>query len=161
MPFRKTYEEIEEMILNTALYTPMCRDIVRRAGLVPGGGTRRPRSVIDVFMDVGDALLEQWATDFTGYEQIRFFSESSVPVYVLYSLDTSTAYDPGDYAVLSALDADENSVEISSLATDSGGDLHWYTIPEELRVPIKLTLSTAAELPIMEESRFSAALQVF
>lgn len=38
MPFGKTYAEIKELILDTALQTGMCRDIVRRSGIWPSTG---------------------------------------------------------------------------------------------------------------------------
>lgn len=38
MPFGKTYSEIQELILRTALDTSMARAIVRRSGIWPGSG---------------------------------------------------------------------------------------------------------------------------
>lgn len=39
MSFRLTYKEILELVANTVLYVPIARDIVRRAGIRPGGAS--------------------------------------------------------------------------------------------------------------------------
>lgn len=153
------------MINDVALTLPTPRDIVRRAGLVSNLYGQRPRNVLDVYMDSrGDALLHQWTTDFTGFSRVRFSAQSSVPVYVMYSHSLEAQLlDPGDYAVLTANDPDNNPVEVSASIDNSTGDLRWLTLPEERKAAMRLTLSSAPELAIMETSiaPFSASLQLY
>lgn len=160
MPFSKTYQEIKEMILNTALSTQMARDIVRRSGLRPGE-TSRPVTVINDYVSADQPPLRmQWTADLTEFSRVRFASNSPDPVYVMYSSNTSTTdYDPGDYTVLTALNVSEESVSVSS---SSEATPEWLTLPDDVRVALRFVLSTSSSgvSSTLGSSAFTSVLQV-
>lgn len=71
MPFGKTYAEIKELILDTALQTSMCRDIVRRGGLLGGSGVSNLGIPVNVLTQ--SWIVEPWGDVYpTRHENDRY-----------------------------------------------------------------------------------------
>lgn len=66
MSYNKTYNQIQELILRTALETGMARDIVRRSGIWPGSGASLG---IPVEVLSQGWIVEPWADLFVTYHE--------------------------------------------------------------------------------------------
>ncbi len=168
MSFPITYRELERLARKTFLHTMVARGVARKAGLVSHPPTAsRPRTVIDGYVNPLESPLgRQYAADFTGQIRMRLTSQSSVPIYVHYSLQVDNpVLDPTDYQPLWGYDESESFTTLSASQAESvsGADLRWLTIPEFLRVPLRLAVSTQEETPAMNpdllDGSFSMALQ--
>lgn len=170
MTFRLTYREIRELARKTFLHTLVARGVARKAGLIASPALSGLRTVIDAYVSpLESPLARQYAVDLTGATEMRLTSQSNVPIYIFFSLAVdSEALDPGDFQPLSGLDEDEILIILSASIADSvsGGSsaLHWLGIPEVLRVPLRLTISTGSAIPAMNsdllDGSFSMALQI-
>ncbi len=170
MSFPITYREIHELARKTFLHTLVARGVARKAGLISRPGTSpKPRTVIDAYVNPLEGPLgRQYAADFSEVTRMRLTSQSSVPIYVHYSLQVDNeALDPADYQPLWGFDESESFTTLSASGAESvsGGPLGWLTIPEFLRVPLRLAVSTQSEAPAMNpdvlDGSFSTSLQVF
>lgn len=168
MSFPITYEELRKLARKTFLHTLVARGVARKAGLISAPGTSPARTVIDAYVHPLEGVLgRQYAADFTGETRMRLTSQSNVPIYVHYSLQDppdNTLLDPTDYQPLWGFDADGNFTTLSALIAESTGDLRWLTIPDFLRVSLRLVVSTQSETPAMNsdilDGSFSMMLQV-
>lgn len=152
MTFPGTHRAITEMILDTALQTPMARSIVRKAGLRQGVGETSAftRTLIDAWIDIRrNKECWQWDVDLTAYTAIRFMNRSNGPLFVVYSEAGygSETLDPEDYQLFPTLwpldpygyptSQLESGFSTSSLA----GGWGWAAIREDLRMPMRISLS--------------------
>jgi hypothetical protein len=172
------YKQVERMAKNHALQTKTARAIVRKAGIrasVVEGTTfalSHPRTIVDAYINpISDDLSWQWLVSLEGYSEIRMITMSSqLRLYLLYAGVNSSALDPGDYAPLLNLNANDFDSEPHS----SNNDLRWQVIPEELRVPMRLACSVKEdeltmdpelaffdEWPEIDTYGFSLAVQAF
>lgn len=148
----------------------MARAIVRKSGLRPGGegeggAPERPTTLIDDYIDPAwDAISFQWGVDLTNYTRVRLSTQIPRGVYVMYSLDTTTTLDPGDFAVLSGVDDAGLSAEVwSSSLWHNATDLRWISIPAATRTRLRLALSSASDSVkfFPQDFPFTVMLQAF
>lgn len=165
MSFPVTYREVEELTLKQVLQARNARSIARKAGLrsTPGVAIARPRTLIDCSIDparvdeFADVTLPyQWLVDLSAVTMVRPFASSTEVAEVLYSVlgATSNAYDPGDYTQLRGdAEGDTNIVVSSSLAAIADDLLYWYTIAEEHKRVLRLSLGP--DVVLSETFRFT------
>lgn len=151
MSFGGTYREIRELIRDTALHTRVARGVVRKAMLTSSGGAVLPHAttVLDAFLLDESTYHWQWLVDLSDYNQIRCHSSTGTTTYFHYSTSvTSGSVDPGDWTPFPITFAPgEPAAGVASVLSTSaflsgnGVPLRWGVIPEELRRPLRLTLS--------------------
>lgn len=142
--------------------TRMARGVARKAGLrAIRGEPAQAQTVIDGYIHPQEGpYARQYLTDFSRVSRVRLASQSNVPVYVFCSPSVgSNELRPADYTVL----RDVDGVPVSASIANSSGDLRYFTLPTDVRTPLRLTLSTSAggvEMnSIRLDSPFSVALQ--
>ena len=105
MAFPKTYRAISQMVEDVALNTKTARAIVRKGGLRQGTSedtpvtTDRPRTMVESFIMTGiqsDVLA--MGRRFNWLYTDTFNTKSSPFLTLYYSLSSSDALNPGDYA---------------------------------------------------------------
>lgn len=154
--YPKIAAALEQFFEETAFHRRFAKTVARRAGLRQGPASLPPRTVIDAYIDPGEPpYARQYLTDLTHARRVRFYSRSSIPVYVFVSVDDSAELRPGDYEAL--VDGDSNPVAASL------GSVGWQTLPEGRRSALRLTLSTSADTVEMNpdgpSGPFSCVLQ--
>lgn len=175
------YREIKRMIPQRARHTKMARGIARKSGVrieVAGSVVigDRPRTLVDAYVDPGYGSLNwQWRVDLTPFSAIRFLSTTGVRVYLWRSpsgADATTGpVDPGDYEVFIAPDL-TSGIDSEIFSQNShffSSDLRYYTIPEGMRNPCRLSISSSAEayginaidFSIAEGSGFGCLVEAF
>lgn len=154
--YRIVYREIARMAENRALEAPMARKIVRKSGLrrtvaaAPAEGFAR--TLVDAWVSPQFSNLNyQWFVDLTGVTKIRFVVRAGtiVHMFLAYSLDgfASTALDPGDYALFPTLFPDDpyfyptSQIQAFSGDSEMDGGNPWALVREDLRVPMRLSLT--------------------
>lgn len=142
------------MTLRTVLHTTVARGIARKAGLrsVAGDvGEAFSRTLIDAWIDpTFDKECWQWKVDLSGYSAIRFVNRGPLNpnFFLAYSISgfSSSALDPGDYALFTIPPLDpygypNGPLEAFSGTSELDGGRPWAQIPENLRIPLRLTFS--------------------
>lgn len=169
MTFPSTYHALARLALKKALQTRWARAIARKAGLhtlPPVGGVR---TVIDASIHpLEEAYGRQYIADLSGATEMRLSSTSNVPVWVRYSVvgATSTLLEMIDAATLHGLDETSTDVPLSAQRTDvdAAEPLGWLAIPSELRVEMRLLVSTRqfqqALDPLSLDGPFAVLMQV-
>lgn len=163
------------MIEDTALQSKTARAIFRKAGLrIPevqsSVASTRIRTLIDAWVEpTGIAFEYQWIADLSGYNQIRMTSQGYSEVQLYYSLSSTSAIDPGDFAEVAGVYIKDPS-ETFNVYTDAdlekpGEELYWVLIPDSLKRPLRLTIGERGGVfPMMPDrfdGPFSLSVQVF
>jgi len=154
--YPRLYQAVLDMVPEVALVTQHARGVARKAGLRRGTGTVETAVVSDYVGKAEQPLARQWLIDLTDCTQARFYSGSSVPIYLFRSDNLSSeALDPGDYEPF----MDGTSAQFSCEASDTP---EWRELWDS--TPQRLTISTSASQPEMNtgalDGAFSVLLQV-
>lgn len=160
--YPKLYREIKRMAKDTALRTATARAIVRKSGIRRGVGDggggnlpsdAYPRTLIDAYIDPKYGVRHwQWDVDLTNYRAIRFVNRSTTELWLYYSLlgVGSSVLDPGDYEAFPTLFPDDPYfyptpyIQAFSGVSEIDGGNPPAAIPLFLRVPLRISISTAA-----------------
>lgn len=109
-------------------------------------------TIVDAFLLDESTNHWQWLVDLSDFNQIRYHSSTGTPTFFYYSTSVvSGALDPGDWAPFPITFApgepaagEASILSTSALLSGNGTPLRWGVIPEELRRPLRLTLSVNA-----------------
>lgn len=115
------------------------------------GAAQHATTIVDAFLYDPTAYHWQWVVDLSNFDEIRFHSSSGTALWVHYSPSVASepgTLDPADWLQFATTFAPGEPgaggpffLNSQVLTSGNGVPLNWAVIPEDLRKPLRLTLS--------------------